>query len=127
MKLHTSALNLCLVLGIWLAGCTLTPISEPVDEAAIIIVEPVDGGQFRVGDLVRVRALVSSASGAQNVDLYINGNIVRRDQLNVPLRQGNLLQPWQLTDPGEFLFQLQMTTTSGAIFQSFGYRIKNRY
>ena len=110
---------ICLVLGVILAGCTLTTPQGIVDDKAVItIVEPVEGAQFQVGELVRVRALVSSASGAQDVDLYINGNIVRRDQLNVPLRQGNILQPWQPADPGDYLVQLTMTTAGGAAVQS---------
>jgi len=88
------------------------------DEAVITIVEPVDGAQYQVGDLVKVRSLVSSTAGAQEIDLFVNAGIVRRDALNVPLRQGNMLQPWQPTEPGEYLLQLAMTTTSGQNVQS---------
>jgi hypothetical protein len=102
-----------------LAGCTLASPQIPIDEGDVItIVEPVEGTQFQVGDLVKVRALVSSSLGAQDIDLFINGDIVRRDQLDVLLRQGNLLQPWQPPEPGEYLLQLTMTTSAGNIVQS---------
>ena len=102
-----------------LTGCTLTTQQNSItDEAVIIIVEPVDGTQFQVGDLVKVRALVSSSVGVQDIDLFVNGDIVRRDQLDVPLRQGNMLQPWQPPEPGESLLQLTMTTVGGNIVQS---------
>ncbi len=101
-----------------LGGCTLAPSKVIVDEAVITIVEPVGGTQFQVGDLIKVRALVSSSTGAKEIDLYVNAGIVRRDQLDVPLRQGSMLQPWQPSEPGEYLIQMSMTTTSGATFQS---------
>lgn len=119
MRFLSSALKLILILGNFLVSCTLTTPQTDINVGSVItIVEPVGGAQYQVGSLVKVRALVESADGAKEVDLVINGDIVRRDQLDVPLRKGNLLQPWQPDEPGEYLIQQNMTTDAGNIVQS---------
>lgn len=104
--------------AILLAGCTLSPSPTVVHDAVITIVEPVEGTRFQVGDIVKVRSLVSSSAGAQEIDMFINGSIVRRDALETPLHQGNMLQPWQAAEPGEYLIQLSLTTATGESVQS---------
>ena len=107
-------------LGVMLmAGCTLTTPQIDIDEGAVItIVEPVDAAQFQLGAIVKVRALVGSATGAKEIDLFINGDILCRDQLNIPLRKGSMLQPWQPVEAGDYLIQVQMTITDGKLVQS---------
>lgn len=104
--------------SVLLVGCALSAPQVVPDEAVITIVEPVEGTQYQVGDLVKVRARVSSSVGAQEIDLFINASIVRRDHLDVPLRQGNVLQPWQPTEPGDYLIQVSMTAVTGNSVQS---------
>lgn len=118
MKTRHLILVFIILMLLLLAGCTLAPSQVIVDEAVITIVEPVGGAQFQVGDLVKVRALVGSSAGAREIDLFINSGIVRRDQLDVPLHQGSMLQPWQPSEPGEYLIQVSMTTVAGNTVES---------
>ena len=98
----------------FLAGCEFVPQQNDLaSTASLTLVEPADGSQYQVGDVVRVRALVSAPEGGVSFDLLVNGNLYRSDHLSQALRNGTMLQPWLPTDPGVFTLQVQMTDSTG--------------
>lgn len=57
-------LLICFSLAAILSACELTPQqSAGESNASLTLVEPEDGSQVQVGDIVRVRALVSAPKG----------------------------------------------------------------
>lgn len=113
-------LLICFSLAAFLSACELTPQqSAGESNASLTLVEPEDGSQVQVGDIVRVRALVSAPKGGESFDLLVNGIVYRSDRLSQALRNGTMLQPWLPKDPGVFTLQVQMTdsTSSGLTSQ----------
>ncbi|MBM3179592.1 MAG: hypothetical protein FJZ86_04485 [Chloroflexi bacterium] len=108
-------LLLAFLLTALLAGCTLPSSAEG---SSLILSEPVDGATYQVGDMVQARSQIVSSDGAAQVDLLVNGEIVRSDSPSPVVHQGNLLQPWKPEQAGTYTLQTQMTTTSGAKVQS---------
>ncbi len=109
-------LLLVLTLVVSLVGCNL-----PAGGAAgtsLSVIEPIDGAQYQVGDLVEIRSLVHAADGAAEVTVLINGQPVRIDRPELSLQNGSMLQPWLPSEPGTYTIQTRMTTASGASFES---------
>lgn len=113
--------SILLVLGylaILLAGCNLPASETGTSPASLTLLEPLDGQQFQVGELIRVRSVVSAAEGASSVELLVNGQSVRKDQPALALRNGAILQPWQASQPGQYTLQTRTITQSGASLNS---------
>lgn len=98
-----------------LAGCTLPSSAEG---ASLNLSEPVNGAVYQFGDMVQARSQIVSSDGAAQVDLLVNGAVVRSDSPSPVVHQGNLLQPWKPEQAGTYTLQTQMTTISGAKVQS---------
>ncbi|MEW6406821.1 MAG: hypothetical protein AB1649_34000 [Chloroflexota bacterium] len=119
MRLTFSRLLVLIFFALALAGCTLdTPSGGPAPTAAISIYEPADGTQYQLGDLVKVRSLVSAPDGAAGVELLVNGQFIRSDNPDPVLKSGTILQPWQPTETGLYALQTRMTTASGVVLES---------
>ncbi len=102
-------------LMMFLAGCEFVPSQNDVgSSSSLSIVEPADSSKYQVGDLVRVRSLVSAPDGGLSFDLLVNGQVYRSDHLTQALRNGTMLQPWQPTEPGSYTLQVQMVTSNGS-------------
>ncbi len=116
MKQQTWILLLiCFSLAAFISACELTPQqSAEVSDAGLKLVEPEDGSQVQVGDMVRVRAIVSAPVGGVSFDLLVNGIVYRNDRLSQPLRNGTMLQPWLPTEQGVYTLQVQMTDSTGS-------------
>ncbi len=109
--------NLCaiVVLATVLGGCKQ---QANAPGGSVSLVEPAEGQQFQVGDLIRVRSLVGSADGASSVELLVNGQSVRNDQPEQALRTGFMWQPWKATEPGLYTLQTRVQTASGTTLNS---------
>jgi hypothetical protein len=102
-----------------LAGCSPAAPQTPSNlQAVITLYEPSDGTLYMQGDLVKVRSLLIAPDGAIELELFVNSQLVRTDSLNSPQKDGTILQPWQPTEPGFYILQTRMTTTSGAVVMS---------
>ena len=110
-------IKLCaiVVLATLLGGC-----KQPTNAlgGSLSLVEPTDGQQFQVGEMIRVRSLVGAADGASSVELLVNDQRVRDDQPDQALRIGYMWQPWQAAEPGLYTLQTRIVTASGAILHS---------
>jgi len=113
-RYRNSLLLMFLGLIFFLVGCEFVlPQSEEPPSASLIIVEPVDGSQFQVGDLVPVRSQVTSPEGTVMFELLVNGQVYRSDRLTQALTKGTLLQPWQPSNNGKYTLQVSMATSEG--------------
>lgn len=110
-------LTLCMIamLATALGGCNI-PANET--GTTLSLLEPVDGQQFEVGELIRVRSMIASAEGVSSAELLVNGQPVRSDHPVQPLRSGSILQPWQTAVPGLYTIQTRIVTTSGTSLNS---------
>lgn len=115
-QLSRSFLMISLGLMVFLTGCEFAPRQSDVGPSASLkMVEPTDGSQFKVGDLVQVRSQVNSPDGAISFDLLVNGQVYRSDQPTQPLTNGTMLQPWQPNQPGSYALQVQMNMTGSLL------------
>ncbi|MBI3170291.1 MAG: hypothetical protein HYZ22_17545 [Chloroflexi bacterium] len=82
------------------------------------IVSPADGTQYNLGDWVIVVSEVSVGGGASQVDLLVNGEVIRSDQPSQLVERGNIQQPWRPAQPGTYLVQSRATGVDGSILES---------
>jgi hypothetical protein len=107
---------LSLVLVVSLMGCNLPAGSGA--GASVSLIEPANGAQYQVGDLVTIRSHIHATDGAAEVTVLVNGQPVRIDKPELSLQNGTMLQPWLPSEPGTYTIQTRMTTASGASLES---------
>ncbi len=100
-----------------LANCTL-PATSSMPQPGLTIFEPVDGAVYQVNDMVQVRSQITSEDGAGQIDLIVNGELVRSDKPSPAINEGSLLQPWQPLQAGTYTLQIQLMSVSGAKMNS---------
>ncbi len=109
--------NLCafIVIATLLVGC-----NQPANGAggSLSLVEPTDGQQFEVGQLITVRSLVGATDGASSMELLVNGQLVRNDEPGHSLRIGFMWQPWRAAEPGLYTLQTRVLTDAGTTLNS---------
>lgn len=99
------------LLAVLLNACSMP---SSASGSTLLLTEPVNGASYQVGGMVQVRSQITSTDGAAQVDLLVNGEVVRSDSPSPVLYQASLLQPWMPAQAGTYTVQTQMTTTSGA-------------
>lgn len=114
-KMLLPALWLFSLLTVLLGGCTLP---SSASGSTLLLTEPMNGASYQVGGIVQARSQIASLDGVAQVDLLVNGDVVRSDSPSPALRQGSLLQPWMPAQAGIYILQARMTTTTGAVVLS---------
>jgi hypothetical protein len=88
--LTVSLIALCLIST---ACSSLVPPSKP----SIVITSPPSNSQFREGDTVAVQSTSTDSSGIVNVELVVDGNVVRTDPAPVAQASFTVIQNWEAT------------------------------
>ena len=82
-------------------------------EAAIQIIQPIEGAQFLVGDSIEVISTFGDPGGAEGVILQVDPGLTRQDDFTSPVAQGSVNQIWQPEAAGDYVMQVFLSTSDG--------------
>lgn len=104
---------------IFLAGCTL-PAGFPGNTQAsgVQIISPQNGTVYTLQDWIIVKSTFSVETGATNMLLLVNGEIVREDTLDGSIPSGTIQQPWRASEPGTYQLQTKLLIADGGSYDS---------
>ncbi|MCJ7435240.1 MAG: SH3 domain-containing protein [Anaerolineales bacterium] len=93
-----------LCMGLLLSACNM-PGQTGGEALSVMIVEPVNGTQLEVGQLVDVHSAISYPDGEFTITLLVNGSTSRSAAIANPMRVSDVYQPWTPEAPGEYTLQ----------------------
>jgi hypothetical protein len=104
---------------VFLTGCTL-PAGLPgnAQPSGLQIITPQNGTVYTVQDWIIVKSTFGVETGATNVVLLVNGEVVREDALDGSIPSGTIQQPWRASAPGTYQLQTKLLTADGGSHDS---------
>ena len=104
---------------VFLTGCSL-PAGLPgnTQPSGLQIITPQNGTVYTVQDWIIVKSTFGVETGATNVVLLVNGEVVREDALDGSIPSGIIQQPWRASAPGTYQLQTKLLTADGGSHDS---------
>ena len=104
-------LSLIAVIALSVLVTACTAASASTSRPMVAIASPPSNSQFHPGDLVTIQSTATDAEGIANVELSVDGNIVRTDPSPAPQNSFTVNQSWTAT-PGAHVITVRAFNTA---------------
>lgn len=112
MKRKLLGVGILLLVIVSISACNLNFDTDPQEDTAVFI-KPFDGQQIYIDQDVEVQTKILSRQPVTAIELLVNGELIRSDQLQNPKRALDVYQIWKPDLPGTYELHARITAGSG--------------
>ena len=110
IKREWFAAIMLILLSLSITACTA--VSASTSKPATVIASPASNSQFQAGDQVTIKSTSTDPSGITQVQLSVDGNVVRTDPSPNPQPSFTVIQTWTAT-PGSHVLSVRALDAAG--------------